>query len=542
MKKNKLLAFVLALFLCVGLAGCGGGAQPTEDLNTFRIGTPVSIDTQNPLSSYMQVGFEVFLLVYDPLVRYDENFEPADSLAESWETSEDGLTWTFHLRSGVKWHDGEPFTSEDVRYTYDMMLESGLGYMYSTYLAGITGVECPDENTVVITTEQPKANMLMNTTPILPKHIWGEIAPEELEVYANENPIGTGPFKFDSAREGVIKLVKNDAYFGTVPSIDECVFVSYSNSDTMAQALSLGEIDAAISINSAQKKQLENDGSVTLISGEIPGFTQIGVNVWTDTASKGNPLLKDKAIRQAIEYAIDKEKIIQMAYGGEGTEGTTLLNPGQFYHYEPTAAELRSYSPDRGGALLDNAGYRDTDGDGIREDVNGSKLEFSLITIADNAEEIKAGQMIVSDCKKIGISIKNETMDDGALYDKIIAGDFDMFIWGWGGDIDPSVMLELLTTWQIGSNNEPHFSNAQYDELFKEQQTLMDEKERQAIVFEIQKIAYDEAPYIILLYDNNLQAIRSDRWTGFKQIPAGTGPFFLNINFDNYINIKPVTE
>ena len=194
MKKNRLLAYLLALFLCISLAGCGGGAQTSESVNTFRIGTPVSIDTLNPLASYMQVGFEVFLLVYDPLVRYDENFEPTGCLAESWETSEDGLTWTFHLKDGVKWHDGEPFTSEDVKFTYDTMMESGLGYMYSTYLAGIDSVECPDANTVVIKTDEPKANMLMNTTPILPKHIWSEIKPEELETYANEKPIGTGPF------------------------------------------------------------------------------------------------------------------------------------------------------------------------------------------------------------------------------------------------------------------------------------------------------------------------------------------------------------
>ncbi len=541
MKKNKLLAWILALLVCISLAGCGG-AQTTEGVNTFRIGTTTSIDTLNPLSSYMQVGFEVFLLIYDPLVRYDENFESVGSLAESWTSSEDGLTWTFNLREGVIWHDGEPLTSDDVKFTYDLMMENGLGYMYSSYLTGISAIECPDEKTVVIKTEEPKANMLMNTTPILPQHIWSEIDTEELELYTNASPVGTGPFKFDSSSEGVIKLVKNDAYFGTVPAMDECVFVSYSNTDTMAQALSLGEIDGAFNIGYAQKKQLDADENVTLISGEIPGFTQIGVNVWTDPASKGNPLLKDKAIRQAIDCAIDKQKMIDMVYGGEGSVGTTLLNPGQFYHYEPTAEELRSYNIEKANARLDQAGYMDTDGDGIREASNGSKLEFSLITIADNSDEIKAGQLIVSDCEKIGIGIKNETMDDGALYDKIISGDFDLFIWGWGGDIDPSVILELLTTGQIGANNEPHFSNAEYDALFLEQATMMDEKERQAAVFEMQRIAYDEAPYIILLYDNNLQAIRSDRWTGFKQIPAETGLFFLNINFDNYINIKPIVE
>lgn len=541
MKKNRLLACLLVLLLCVSFAGCGGAPSPTNGVNTFRIGNTLDIDTLNPLSSELMIGFEVFLLIYDPLVRYDENLDPAGCLAESWDTSNDGLTWTFHLRDGVTWHDGEPFTSEDVKFTYDLMIDNEQGYMYNSYLTGITDIQCPDEKTVVITTDAPKANMLMNTAPILPEHIWSKVAPEELGIYTNDAPVGTGPFKFDSRSTGVIKLVKNDAYFGTVPSIDECVFVTYSNSDTMAQALSLGEIDAAINLNASQKNQLQNDSNIALISGQIPGFTQIGINTWADPQSGGNPLLRDKAIRQAIEYAIDKKKIIDMAYGGEGTEGTTLLNPGQFYHYEPAPGELRSYNADKANALLDQAGYKDTDGDGIRENADGNKLEFHLITIADNVEEVKAGQMIVSDCKKAGISIINETMDDGALTDQIYAGTYDMFIWGWGGDIDPSVMLAILKTDEIGNLNETYFSNSRYDELFQEQMNMIDEKSRQAAVFEMQKIAYDEAPYIILIYDNNLQAIRSDRWTGFKQIPADTGLYFMNLNYDNYINIKPVT-
>jgi len=420
------------------------------------------------------------------------------------------------------------------------MIEHEQGFMYNTYLAGITDIECPDEKTVVITTDAPKANMLMNTTPILPKHIWGEIAPEELGLYTNESPVGTGPFKFDSRSPGVIKLVKNDSYFGTVPAIDECIFISYANTDTMAQALSLGEIDAAFNLSAAQKSQLEKNPNISFISGQIPGFTQISINLWDDPASGGNPLLRDKAIRHAIEYSINKTKIIDMIYGGEGEEGTTLLNPGQYYHYEPTADELRSYNPAKAEALLDAAGYLDTDGDGIREDANGNKLEFRLITIADNTDEVKVGQMIASDCKAVGIGIKIETMDDGALTDEIYAGTYDMFIWGWGGDLDPSVMLEILTTDQIGNLNETYFSNERYDELYQEQLSMIDEEERREAVFEMQKIAYEEAPYIILVYDNNLQAIRSDRWEGFKLIPQDNGLYFMNLTFDNYVNVRPV--
>jgi peptide/nickel transport system substrate-binding protein len=266
---------------------------------------------------------------------------------------------------------------------------------------------------------------------------------------------------------------------------------------------------------------------------------QVGINCWSDPESGGNPLLLDKAIRQAIDQAIDKQKVVDMAYNGQGTAGVTLINPGDFYHYEPSAEEFRAYNPDAAAAKLEAAGYVDKNGDGIRETADGTPLEFTFITISDNIEEVKSGQMIAADCATVGIKINNVTMDSGALYDKIIEGDYDMFIWGWGSDIDPTGILSIFTTDEIGGNNEPFFSNSRYDELYIEQQREMDENERQELVFEMQKILYDEVPYSILVYSNNIQAIRSDRFTGFKQIPA-EGMYFFNMTAFNYMNIKPV--
>ncbi|NLB24975.1 MAG: hypothetical protein GX828_06065, partial [Clostridiales bacterium] len=153
--------------------------------------------------------------------------------------------------------------------------------------------------------------------------------------------------------------------------------------------------------------------------------------------------------------------------------------------------------------------------------------------------EVKSGQLIVSDLAEIGIKVNNITIDNGALYDRIIEGSYDMFIWGWGSDIDPTVILGIIITDQIGGNNEPFFSNARYDKLYIEQQAAMDENERQQMVFEMQRIVYDESPYIILVYSNNIQAIRSDRWTGYNQIPD-EGLFFFNMTSLNYMNIKPL--
>ena len=531
---------LLAVALCIVPTGCGGTEETDAPvINTFTLGSSAAFDTLNPLSSYMQVTYEFFMLIYDSLVRYDENYEAVPCLATDWTLSEDNLTWTFNLRKGVTWHDGEPFTSADVKYTYELMMNTGLGYMYSSYLTGITDIQCPDDNTVVITTDAPKANMLMNTTPILPEHILSTIPEEELETWPNDNPVGTGPYKYDSQGDNFVKIVVNESYFGTLPEVEEYIFVDYENLDAMAQALMLGEIDGAVNLNSAQLEQLEADENISVISGEELGFMQVGINCWTDPASEGNPLLLDKNIRQAIELAMNKQKIVDMAYNGQGTVGTTMINPGDFYHYEPTAEELRDYDPDAAKALLDAAGYVDKDGDGIRENADGTPLEFDLITIADNVEEVKSGQMIASDCEAVGIKLNNVTMDSGALYDEIIAGTYDLFIWGWGSDIDPTVIMGLLTTDQIGGNNEPFFSNERYDELFIAQQQEMDAEARKAMVQEMQQIVYEEAPYIILIYSNNIQAVRSDRWTGFKQIPD-TGVYFFNLTNVNYLNMKPV--
>lgn len=528
---------VLVLALAIIPMGCGG---ETDSGTVFRLGSSAAFDTLNPLSSYMQVTYEFFLLVYDPLVRYDEDYDSVPCLAKDWTLSEDELTWTFNLEEGVKWHDGEPFSSEDVKYTYELLMDTGLGYMYSSYLDGITDIECPDEYTVVITTETPKANMLMNTTPILPKHILEGIDEEDLEIWDNDDPVGTGPYKYDSQGNNFVKIVKNEDYFGDLPKVDAFVFVDYENIDAMAQSLMLGEIDGATNLNPSQLAQLQKDSNLTVISGTELGFIQIGINCWTDSQSGGNPLLLDKSVRQAMDMAINKQKIVDMAFNGQGEAGTVLMNPGDFYRYEPGEGELRTYDPERANDLLDKAGYLDLNNDGVRESKDGSPLEFEFITIADNVEEVKTGQMINADLAEIGIKIKNVTMDSGALYDKIIEGNYDMFIWGWGGDVDPTAILEILITSQIGGNNEPFFSNKRYDELYLAQQTAMDENERQEIIFEMQKIVYEESPYIILIYSNNIQAIRSDRWKGFNRIPD-EGLYFFNLTALNYLNIEPVS-
>jgi len=537
MNFKKVFSIILIFTLLLLLTQLNVFCQKTEP-NSMRIGVTVEPDSLSPLISYTQAGYEIFSVLYDSLVALDENYEAVPDLAKEWTISDDKLEWTFKLRNDVKWHDGVPFTSEDVKFSYELMLANQLG-MYAGYLTGIDSVECPDDYTVIIKTLQPKANLLVLSALILPKHIWSKVSADEYETWPNENPVGTGPFKFGEFKAGeYIKLVANDDYFEVRPYIDELIYVFYANTNVMALSLKLREIDAATNFSANQLPFLKKNANLEVISAVSLGFTDISFNCWQDPASKGNPILMDKKVRQAIELCIDKQKILDMVYAGQGTVGTTLVPHEGFYHYEPAGNELRSYNLERAKKLLDDAGYKDNDGNGIREDANGNELNFVFTLRAENTDEIKAGQMISSMVKEAGINLEIETVDDGVLIDKIYSGDFDMFIWGWGADLDPTTILAVMSTDEIGNLSDCNYSNKEYDNLLVLQQTKMDPKERQQDVWKMQKILYEDAPYIILWYDNNLQAVNTENWTGWKRIPEN-GAFFFNLTTYNYKNVKP---
>jgi peptide/nickel transport system substrate-binding protein len=516
--------------------------QPAADADTasiLRIATSEDVDSLSPLVAYERAASELFLLTYDSLVSFDEDLEPRPDLAASWEVSEDNLTWTFHLQEGVLWHDGEPFTSADVKYTYELLMETELG-MYPPFLEGISSIETPDDLTVVIGTDEPKANMLQNPTPILPMHIWGEMDLAALESFDNDAVIGTGPFKFKEWKRGqYLSLAANPDYFLTPPNIGGVVFTIFTNRDTMAQAIINNEVDVTMGLYPSQLGNLTADPNIDVYEFADNGFTQLAINCWADSASKGNPLLRDAIIRQAIDYAVDKQGIIDIAFEGSGTLATTLVSPATpFWHYEPAPEELRSFDLAKAAALLDAAGYRDTNGDGVREDAAGNPLKFRFMVRSDNTREVKAGQMIKGSLLEVGIETSLNTVDDGVLNDAIIASDYDLFIWGWGGDVDPTTILGLLTTGQIDGNNEPRYSNAEFDAAYALQMTILDEAERQAVVFQAQQIAYAEAPFVIISYDESIQAVRKDNLTNVTPVGGDEGPIiYANTNY-NYLQAK----
>ena len=230
-----------------------------------------------------------------------------------------------------------------------------------------------------------------------------------------------------------------------------------------------------------------------------------------------------------MHWAIDKEKIVATSMAGLAEPGSVAhLRAQGDWHWEVPEAGRYRYDPIRAKHMLEDAGYSDRDGDGVRETADGDELSFRLVALNEYPEDQAAAKMIVSWCRDVGIELRLEQKDEGDFGDEIYDdADYDMFIWSWGGDIDPGFILSTFTTTQIRSWGDSQYSNAEYDELYVRQAQAFDPADpedttrRKAITDEMQKILYRDTPYVILWYNLNLQAFRTDKWRGYVMAPAG---------------------
>ena len=544
MSKKKLLTISLAVVFAFSLYGCGGGSAPANGDGgaTLRVGWTSEPDVLNPLTAYSTESLQVTNLIYEPLIGYDAALQTEYKLAESYEYSDDDLTVTYHLRHGVKWHDGEDFTADDVVGTYSFIsdYEFGEAAPYTEYLEDIYA---PDDYTVVMKFSEPQAFNLAYAIPILPMHIWGDMDDEDINLFANDDPIGTGPMKFVEWKQGAtVTLTRNDDYYGDEPGPSKIIFILYGNEDVMAQALKAGDIDIITELAPTVWEGLSGAPNVNAVS--LPGFSfhMIGMNCYGDEASGGNPMLLDKTVRQALSYAMDRAQIVEIALAGHGTPGSSLLPQGLLgWHYDVPDSDLMDGNIEKAKQMLEDAGYVDVDGDGIREK-DGQKMEFRLMAIESTSVDVRAAQLFKNMAEEIGVSITLSTMDENTMGDIIFddSPDYDMFVWGWDSDfLDPCYLLGVFLTDQIGNENDVYYSNPEFDELYSQQLIEMNPDKRKELVDEMQKIFYDDSPYLIMWYQDKLQAYRTDTFTGWVNTPGGV---IYNVTYDNYINIQPVVK
>jgi peptide/nickel transport system substrate-binding protein len=561
-RRSRILAAAGAAALLAGI-GLGAGAPASAaDPVVLTVGITQDIDSANPFTGYLAEAYEIYQLEYPTLLNSSpEDFSPVPGLAESWQESADKKTWTYKLRAGMKWSDGTPLTAKDAAYTFNRILTGEYEKTnFGSYTANITKAEATDDTTLVLTVSKPSPIMERLAVYILPEHIWKDIDEKKVQSYKNEGTeaaptVGAGPFVMVERQVGqFIRLKANDNFYGGRPAVDELVFKIYSNGDALGQALKKGEIDFADSLSANVYDSLQGAEGITAVSAQYSGFNELAFNTGAalddgTPIGDGNPLLKDKALRQAIGWAIDRQTLVDKVLGGGGSAGSTIIPP-IYPNLQLQPANPVGFDPEKAKQLLDAAGYT-VGSDGIRQNAAGDKLSFRLYWRTESEESKKSAQFIKGWLAAVGIEIKDKGLAaDGPLTEVIGAGNFDMFEWGWVVEPDPNYQLSTFTCANrsykdgdavLANLSDSFYCNPAYDKLFDQQSIETDSAKRTEIVKQMQQMLYDDAPYVVTYYYDNREAYRSDRFTGFVPQPSPNGSLLFQYGTWSYENVKPVS-
>ncbi len=466
----------------------GGDPQPggtlviaiTEDPGHFNPGITTSFSVHAVTGS-----------LFNGLVELDDNANPQPDLAVSWDVNDDSTSYTFTLADGVEWHDGTPFTSADVKFSFEEILLN----FHSRTKAGLENVlasiETPDDGTVVFNFTEPYAPLLqrLNSTeaPILPKHVYEGVADPQA---ADENlsPVGTGPFVFESYEiDTQVTMSRNENYFkDDLPYVDQVVFRVIPDQNTQVLALEEGEVDFIWRVPGSDVERLAADPDITLHqlnSGPGGGFC-----IPTVTFNLDREIFDDIRVRQAIAHAVDREQILAQAVFGQGKVATGPINSEMEFAYTD---DVTMYPRDVDGAnaLLDEAGL--TAGD------DGTRFGLNLLLFPTFS---KYGEIMRENLAEVGIDLEVVPLERSAFLPRVFGErDFDMNIISYCNNSDPTIgVSRMYVSDNIGDipfSNGAGYVNPTMDDLFARGATAATVEERAAAYAEIQQILTDELPY-----------------------------------------------
>jgi peptide/nickel transport system substrate-binding protein len=539
----------------------------TEEKVTFIYGDTGEPSSLNPMKGYLAIDFYAWAWSYHlPITFGVEDLAAVPDFVIDTQVSEDGTTFTYTTRQGLRWSDGEPMTAEDMAFTLNLYQEKQ-AYLPQNYLTLMESVEATDDHTVVLTTSQP-TSLYSGAVPymytyILPEHVWSEF--EEPKSYDNVPQVASGPFRIAEYERGqFVRMERNPEWTGAEPQIDEIIYRIFKNEEAEAEALRTGEIDFGYFDSANVFNSLKGEEDVGTHVGTIPSFDEIGMNTGSayqepegdfEPHGDGHPALTDVNVRRAIRMAINSEELVDRVLLGYGLPGTTIIPPVSVEgaRWEPSEDEIISWDIEGANQLLDDAGYEDTDGDGIREMPQGSlepgrPLEFRYYVQTNDQNTVKTAPFVRSWLEDIGIRAQVTAMSSGRLGDEINAGTYDLFHWGWIPDPDPDSALSWFQcdqrppNAQTYGNNDSYYCNPEYDQMYVEQRTALDAQERLQIVQEMQRLYYEDSPYAVLWYAPVFQAYRTDSFTGYRPQPAPRGDLLTGYSRDAMLSIRPVGE
>lgn len=535
---------LLGAGLLVGAAIAGISATPAtaQDEVTMIIGLTQPWETLNPVVGFAVSEYEVWNIQYTGLTtRSAEDFSPEPGLAESWVENEPGLSYTYTLREGMQWSDGEPLTAEDIAWN----INTSRDQEWSNYISTVTNLtaEVVDERTVTVTSSVPDPKLPAVEIYIVPKHIWEEQAtPETIDSYDGLDGVGSGPFTIsDYQSEESLTMTANEYFHGGRSAIDTIIFRYFSNPDAMVAALQRGEIDAAHGIPASAVSLLEGESDIEVVVGFQGGFDEIAFNAGA-VEGQPHPAVLDVEFRRALNHAIDKEGATEDLWFGLAEPAVTVsMGADRKWMPEIPEDEQFGYDPALAMSLLDELGYVDTNSDGFREMPGGGDnivLRHAVNTDSDLGGAM--GELFSGWMNAIGIDVQLDAYDQDQLFGVIVDGTYDSFYWGWVPFVDPDPMLSYFTEAELGNYNDANWTNPRFEELYLEQKQEIDPDRRVEIVHEMVRILHDDAAYVALWLAPDLQAIRTDRFEGFVRQPADVGPVIFSQSSPSYALIAPI--
>lgn len=567
------LVLILTMSMLIGIsATCTGGMAVAEDYVVYSIGTTLVPDDFNPFEMTTGISYAVSYLMHEFLITTGPvAMEPYPQLASSWESSEDSLVWTFHLAHDAYWHDDVPVTSADVVFTLELMMENPEECaLWSNEMAYIVDASAPDDYTVIVTLSSPRSDVEGGLVPILPEHLWSNVDPSEIssvDLWDSsifpDGPVGSGPFILEEFQrtEGLIIMKAWEKYHMGKVNIDELRIVIYTQPDAMVTALETGEIDLAMGVPPTAWTPLIDLSGIEGQASSSIDLTEFGINcapadIRFSVDEQGTPNFPQAsdnletlnlAVRQAMAMAINQTYLVENVMLGLATEGSSLVPPATpYWHWYVPEDEKWSHNLEEAKQLLEDAGYTDTNYDGIREnESSGEELDFVFYYISSTDVDKNAAIQISLWLEEIGIKAEPQGVMEGTLYNYWFNMAYDLFIWNWQPGADPTFILSVLTTGEIPEDSkdktawsDAFYSNPEYDQLFVEQQQALSMSARQLIVHEMQRIVYRDSPYVILWYPSGLDAYRTDEFYNFPDMTAMAG--IAPDNFWFYYEILPV--
>jgi peptide/nickel transport system substrate-binding protein len=553
---TKVATLAATVAVAAAVVALPAAAQDTtsadEENQVLKIGWGADPQNLNPFVALDEEAYTVWAMTWDLLVNFNpEDMSPTAGIAESWEVSDDKRTVTFTLGDRT-WSDGEPITSEDVKWSLETLGEEG--DLFTSYTNNVTSIETPDDKTVVIETKRPDARIIGGLfIYILPEHIWGDVPLDEVtRTYQPELPmVGSGPYIVTEFERGrILRLEVNPDWDGDQPEFDEIQFIRYGNEDAVERALMLGEIDMDLEVQPATFERLGTEPNIETVRSNDPAYTELAFNLCSEENcpdAQFNPAIQDRTVRQAIAYAIDRTRVNEISALGTSFVANGILPSFYKDFYEEPEQTYQPADVELANQILDEAGWEDN-GDDPRTK-GDQELSFDLYVRSESQSDIQASRLIAEMAAEIGVEFNVQVVSTGKLteltvqkVDGVPAPDFDSFVWGWGGDpYDPSFLLSLFTTGEIGASSDSFYSNPEYDQLFEEQSGEFDTEARKEIIQQMVAITQEDLPYVVLTEDPNLVAYRSDRIAEAELFcPSETGdPLCEQTSYEPLLALAP---